>query len=377
VSRVTVLVLHADLGSAAEPLTRAVTLARRRLAEEHLVGFLAVGADDVELVGGPPDDTPFGTRLRQLVGPLDGRGLVLLGSGSLPLATAADRRAFVAVARSGRREALANDRFSADAVALGRADSLRDVPPDLATDNALPRWLAEVAGIPVADRRDRWRSLVDIDGPLDVLLVALAGGRAAAVLGGGDPELLDGPAAVALRGVATVMADPRAELLVAGRTSAATLTWLERRTACRVRALIEERGMKAALGGLGAVVTGAAPAPGAAVRIGPRSRPPVSTLGLLLDRDGPDAFGDLLSRLGDAAVVDTRVLLAHRLGPDERTWPSPEDRFASDLLLADRVTDPWLRSITASARGASIPVVLGGHTLVGPGLRLVARARRS
>ena len=31
-----------------------------------------------------------------------------------------------------------------------------------------------------------------------------------------------------------------------------------------------------------------------------------------------------------------RVLLAHRLGPDETAWPAPEDRFASDLLLPDR-----------------------------------------
>jgi hypothetical protein len=66
------------------------------------------------------------------------------------------------------------------------------------------------------------------------------------------------------------------------------------------------------------------------------------------------------------------VLLAHRLGPDERDWPPPEDRHASDLLLADRVHDPWLRALTASALEAPIPILLGGHSLVGPGLRLVA-----
>ena len=40
------------------------------------------------------------------------------------------------------------------------------------------------------------------------------------------------------------------------------------------------------------------------------------------------------------------------------------------LLLADRVRDPWLAELTAAAAGASIPVLLGGHSLVGPGLRL-------
>ena len=66
-----------------------------------------------------------------------------------------------------------------------------------------------------------------------------------------------------------------------------------------------------------------------------------------------------------------RVLLAHRLGADESSWPPAEDRFASDLLLADRIADPWLRELTVSAVAARIPILLGGHTLVGPGVRLV------
>ena len=78
----------------------------------------------------------------------------------------------------------------------------------------------------------------------------------------------------------------------------------------------------------------------------------------------------MLARLGEAALIDSRVLLAHRLGPDEAAWPPAADRFASDLLLADRVGDPWLRELTAAAAGAPIPVVLGGHSLVGPGVRL-------
>jgi hypothetical protein len=75
--------------------------------------------------------------------------------------------------------------------------------------------------------------------------------------------------------------------------------------------------------------------------------------------------------LGDAAIVDTRVLLAHHLGADEAAWPAADDRFASDLLLPERIGDRWLRELTASAIAAPIPILLGGHTLVGPGVRLV------
>jgi hypothetical protein len=158
-----------------------------------------------------------------------------------------------------------------------------------------------------------------------------------------------------------VIRDPSAELLVAGRTSAGTLRRLERRTASRTRALVEERGLRA---------IGLAPGDGPHNR-----RPPRSVLGLLLDDRGADDLGRILAELGDAAAVDTRVLLAHRLGADEAGWPSAEDRYASDLLLVDRIVDPWLRALTASARDAAIPILLGGHTLVGPGLRLLARRR--
>jgi hypothetical protein len=123
---------------------------------------------------------------------------------------------------------------------------------------------------------------------------------------------------------------------------------------------VEERGLRAA-SRLAQAGGGAGP-----------GRPPASILGLLLDREGPAALGGILARLGDAAVVDTRVLLAHRSGADETGWPVAEDRFASDLLLPSQVGDPWLRGLTEAAATAAIPVVLGGHTLVGPGLGLLA-----
>jgi hypothetical protein len=161
----------------------------------------------------------------------------------------------------------------------------------------------------------------------------------------------------ALRGVA---ADPGAELLVAGRTSAASLRWLESRTRSRTRALIEERGLRTASAG---VLLGR-----------PNQRPSRSVLGMALDQRGPEALGRVAAELSDGAVIDSRVLLAHRLGADERRWPSREDRFASDLLLVDQVADPWLRALTEAAAEAPVPVLLGGHSLVGPGLQYALRS---
>ena len=317
-----------------------------------MASFRAAGAATARLVE-RPEDLPFGARLRHLVADLRTTGVVVLGSGALALATPADLRLFVAAAADDTPRALANNRYSADAIAVAGAAVLRDLP-DLPADNALPRWLEEVAGYPVDDLRRRRRLGIDLDSPADLVLL----GRAL------PPGAIGSPLPARIAAVRAVLADRRAEVTITGRSSAGTLAVLERRAACRVRALVEERGMRAAS-------RLAMDEPGTA-----GARPPASALGLLLDLAGPGALGRFLARLGDAAVVDTRVLLAHRLGVDERRWPDAEDRFASDLLLPGPIVDPWLRELTATAASATIPILLGGHTLVGPGLPLLAAGRR-
>jgi hypothetical protein len=346
---VTTIILHPDPPAAAGPLVLGVATARAALAERHRAGFQAAGAHDVQLISGPPDARPFGARLRAHAARLStGDGLIVLGSGALPLATRRDRSSFVEAAaglRDGR--ALANNRYSADIVAIPRARQVLADVPDLPTDNALPRWLTDIAGLPVDDLGGRWRLAMDIDSALDLVVL---GGRWATVLDARDRAGVEARIA-ALRAVTT---DPRAELVVSGRTSPSTLTWLTRATASRTRALIEERGLRTST---------------------PVQRAAASVLGLLLERDGPGALATVLARLGEAAVVDTRVLLAHRLGADQARWPTEEDRFASDLLLHERITDPWFRELTRSAAEASVPILLGAHSLVGPGLRLLVRPR--
>jgi hypothetical protein len=369
---VAVRILHAEAGPNAGTLELALVAARAALAERHRRGFLAAGAADVRVVAGPPDGISFGERLRGLAAEalrFGASGIVVLGSGSVPLATERDRRAFVAAAAAVTPAALANNVYSADIVAISsvaRLGGLRELP-DLPADNALPRWLAEVARVPVTALR-RWRLGFDLDSPLDLLL----SGRASDVARLGGAGIDVGAVNARLAGVVAVLADRRAELVLAGRTSAATLGALERGAACRVRALVEERGLRASsVLALGGDDGGPNTRPEASATE-PARRPPRSTLGMLVDRDGPGALGGLLAQLGDAAVVDTRVLLAHRYGAAEAGWPSAEDRFAGDLLLPDRIADPWLRSLVAGLRDAPIPILAGGHTLVGPGMRLLA-----
>ena len=199
--------------------------------------------------------------------------------------------------------------------------SVTDAGAVPATDDA-----AAPTAKPFDAQPDESEGLTNVSANLDALLIDPDGTRGVLRDAGADARLV----LEAIRRVAATTTDPTKELVVAGRASSTGLRWLERSTASRTRALVEERGFRTRAGG---------------------QRPVRSALGLVLDRDGPDALGPRLAELGDAAIVDTRVLIAHRFGADEASWPAPEDRFASDLLLADRIADPWLRALTTSARG--------------------------
>jgi hypothetical protein len=267
---------------------------------------------------------------------------VLLGAGAVPLLRAADARRLVDVAGGRGPVALTNNRYSSDVLAVGDAGLLRGLGGERG-DNGLPRRLAG-RGVAVGELPSRDRLAMDVDTPLDLALLALtpAMPRSLRELAA-DADLVV-PRLAQLRALA---ADPGAELLVAGRSSSRTVAWLERRTACRVRFLIEERGLRTAL---------------------PDQRPARTTLGRLLDARGREALASIVAELADGAILDSRILMADRFGRDEGGWPSSEDRYASDLLRPAGIADPWLRALTTSAATSRAPILLGGHTLVGPGL---------
>jgi hypothetical protein len=257
---------------------------------------------------------------------------------------------------------VANNRFSADAfVVAGDIEAAIASLEGCESDNAAPRRLAE-SGFAWRDLGAGGWARFDVDTTLDLALLRLAGrldghrpfdpGLAAflemARLPGDRP--LEVPQ---LATIGEVVRSPAAELVVAGRVPALTWAMLETETACRVRGLIEERGMRSARGGPG----------------------PRSVLAALLNRSSPSELVAELARLGDGVVLDSRVLMAAMAGSsDTAAWPAKEDRFCSDFGDHSRVGTDWLRELTEAAARASVPFVLGGHALVSDGLRLIVAA---
>jgi hypothetical protein len=255
----------------------------------------------------------------------------------------------------------ANNRYSADAfVVAGNPEAAISALESAESDNVAVRVLEE-AGFASRDLRDRPWSRFDADTPLDLALLRLAGRLSGArplertlasflemaTLPGGRrleiPHLAE---------IAAVMRDRNGELLVAGRIPAATLARLETETACRVRAYVEERGMRSA-----------------------RSAPPRSLLAGIARRLGPAGLVAELASLADAVILDSRVVMAALAGSAESaSWPPDEERFASDFGDVARIATPWLRELAEAAAGAKVPFLLGGHGLVSDGLRVLVEA---
>ena len=264
----------------------------------------------------------------------------------------ADRRAFVAAAAADDRRALANNRYSADVVAIACATDGSRGP----ARPAVRQYAAALAG------RDGGHT-----------------GRRPARGAGGSRSTSTGRSTLVLVGVAPGIrrrrprarpwsaspvsapsaADPRGELLVAGRTSAAT-----------ARLARAPDGVADAGAHRGTRPADARRRP-AAAGLGPRHAPRPRRTG--------QRSGAILATLADAAIVDSRVLLAHHYGSDEAALAGAR----GPVRLGPAAARRHRRSVAARTdrigrRERPIPVLLGGHTLVGPGLRLVARpAHRS
>jgi hypothetical protein len=286
------------------------------------------------------DDGPFrfGRRLAGIIRRHPLTSVVYLGGGSMPLLDS-DSLEQIALALE-RGVVITNNRFSSDLIAFPVREALHGAIELLERDNALARALEEHAGLTVQELRRTYKTQLDIDSPSDLAVLALTGE--------GGLRLQAHLRAIELdlsryERVLPLLTDREAQIVVAGRVGSHAWQYLERETACRVRLFAEERGLESD----DRAATGT-------VR---------SLLGFFIEAAGLARFFELLPQLGDAAFIDTRVLLAHMQIDATR-----EDRFLSDLGRWSQVSDPFLRDFTRAATEAEIPVLLGGHSLMSGGL---------
>lgn len=236
-----------------------------------------------------------------------------------------------------RRESFVytNNTQSADMVAFTVPAALpaAELP---ATDNSLAMALRDQLGLEMALMPHTLGLLFDIDTPADLLVLGAGpfpGPRTRVVLN--DLELNYGT----VQKAKAVLLKEYEDVALIGRVGAPVIERLNALLKLRLRVFSEERGMKS----LGRI----------------EANQVISLLGLLIDHAGIDQFFAYLARVARCAFIDSRVLFYHY-----HYDFSDRDRFLSDLGRWDQIDHPWLRAFTRAAVECSIPVVLGGHSLV-------------
>ena len=290
----------------------------------------------------------FGKRLKEIIQKYDVEAPFYIGGGSTPLLSSDRLRALGEQLSSVENTVITNNPFSADLVAFtpGTAIGAIELPQ---TDNPLAQLLVRQAKLREVSLPHTACYQFDVDTPTDLFTLKLHPGNGRhtrAYIEGLDLDTSRLEQAVSL------FTDGNAQVLVAGRVGSHVWSQLEGETSCRVRMLSEERSLHADRR---------------------ERRGEVCTiLGFYLEEVGAKRFFETLSRLGDAAFIDTRVLFTH-FGLNLTL----ADRFYSDLGQYQKVDNPFAREFTRQAQEAPIPIILGGHSLVSGGLLALIEVARS
>ena len=285
----------------------------------------------------------FGTALARLVEHYDLKRCLYFGGGSAPLLSDVTLSQVVQAVLSDAPLLVTNNAHSSDWAAFAPASAVLALCRWLERDNALAWIWQEQTGYPVRVLPRSTATQMDIDTPFDLL--ALARHPATRPHLRSFLDRLDWPSAH-LDAAVKVMRRDASRVIIAGRVSSWTWQMLEKATRAWIRVFAEERGMRAS---------------------GRQARGEVrSLLNDYLDLVGVERFFVHLGRLGDAILLDSRVILASR-----GLWPCDADRFHADLMIDAQVSDPFLRALTLAARTAPVPVVMGGHSLVAGGLAVL------
>lgn len=290
-----------------------------------------------------PERLAFGRELMRAVQWSGADAVVYLGGVAVPLLSPAEWEWVVRTVREQAPCVVVNNPQSADMVAWSPARALERLEP-VVNDNFLGYLLRHDLGLERHLVPNSAAVHFDLDTPTDYLVLAesgRAGLRAAGALAELDWDRRP------VQAIAGLMRRDLAEIGLIGRVGTAVVEYMNMCLRLRLRVFSEERGMKA----LRRDEQGLA----------------VSFMGDVMTDLGPDRFFALLARSCQGIIFDTRVVFAHG-GHRVTDW----DRFHSDLGRVELIRDARVRELTAAARAAPVPVLLGGHSVVAGGLWVLA-----
>lgn len=283
-----------------------------------------------------PGSVHVGQTLSEIIEDYGVSKLLYFGGGAAPLLGNQALESVFDRVKSAGEGIVTNNRHASDWAGIAPASAVVKWKDRLPQDNMMGWVLSTEAELPIYCPQVSSSTRLDIDTPSDLLALRmhpLVKRNLRQYLGNLPLDTSS------LEDALSVLAAPARQVFVTGRISPTVWAALNEATSCWIRVLSEERGM---------------------VSSGRLQRGEVfSILGDYISKMGIPEFFEMLSNQAQAAFIDTRVLLGH-----QRSWPSRSDRFYSDLGIASKIADPWLREFTTAALAVPIPIILGGHGLL-------------
>ena len=280
----------------------------------------------------------FGETLKRIIHEYALESLLYFGSGSGTLLPTEQLKDMVSFSQHEESAALFNNFYSCDFAVFTKTSSLLRLPiPEM--DNGIGLLLAD-SGVNCYSLPRSLASQFDLDTPIDLLLLKQAEGGGSHLHEFLSRQSFNHPS---LSPVTEFLIKRSALVYLVGRISPVTWQAFEQQVACRTAGMIDGRGMKAYA-----------------------DRKPAMLANLFRER-GFGGFFHALENSADAAIIDSRPLLACN-----GVLPSPHERFSSDLFRVSELEDPIWIEFTQQALNCSIPILLGGHSLVSGGLYLLS-----
>jgi hypothetical protein len=350
--RTGVVIFHAPAGDSA--VERSVASARQAAATDLIQSIrslvpvvVVVGtAESLDAFRSPhihrvpteqDGDFHFGESLQRVIRQFDLESVIYFGSGSGALLSQEQLEDIIRFAQRSEEAALFNNFYSCDFAVFTRTSRLLELPLP-ASDNGIGFLLAD-NGVRCYSLPRSLASQFDLDTPIDLLLLERTkrgGPRLREFLG---RQSWEHPT---LDGVCRSLCERTALVYLIGRVSPVTWQMFERQVACRTAGIIEGRGMKA---------------------YSDRHSPMIASI--FRQRGFKELF-TTLENSADAAIIDSRPLLV------DGELPPPRDRFSSDAFRASEIENPRWAEFTKQASQCSVPILLGGHSLVSGGLYLLS-----
>lgn len=280
-------------------------------------------------------DFNIGKKLLEIINKHSLDKILYFGSGSCYFLTL-DELKFISE-KTVKGQFLSNNPISSDFVSFSSSDLNDEIISNFPNiDNYFSSYLMSKTSLKYVKMPVSLGSIFDIDTPSDIAILSKITDNSSRVGEYISKSIFKN---IDLDRFIKILSSKTSEIFVYGRINPLNLYMAERNISCKIRFLSEERGLKV------------------------RDRAFASLLEYIFQPENFDNFFRLFENICDGGIFDTRVIFSLFAGKYEQ-----EEAYLSDMLMWEKINNPFIKSFTKKVSESRVPIILGGHSVVNGGL---------